>query len=310
LTNDGRGALLDVSQPGFGREYLRDLATDSTALLSELSAAGLLSGNGQWMVRNDLCSGGPCPFEAELVSLDLTTREPIAPDCGFEAYDVSSDARYVVGRRFGVYPTFECTAAPTGIVRWDRTTKQLQPVGLDTTNTSGVTISNNGRFVAVLGDDGVLRVADLQTGATQVADRDSQGGRGSIATGQGSISGNGRYVVIGTAAKLTADDDGGPDVFTRYSIEPSATSSTPSALARGASHVTIRINGTEFLPAPTVTFPAGGVTVHSVAVVNPSRIDVELSVAPDAPTGATDVLVTNTGAIGGAHSLCACLTVS
>ena len=37
---------------------------------------------------------------------------------------------------FGVYPTFECTTAPTGIVRWDRTTKQLQPVGLETTNTS------------------------------------------------------------------------------------------------------------------------------------------------------------------------------
>ncbi len=57
-------------------------------------------------------------------------------------------------------------------------------------------------------------------------------------------------------------------------------------------------------------FPAGGVTVHSVAVVNPSRLDVELSVAPDAPTGPTNVLVTNTGVIGGAHSLCACLTIN
>lgn len=237
-------------------------------------------------------------------------REPIADSCGFESYDVSADARYVVGRRTGIFPTFECPA-PTGIVRWDRTTKQLTPVGLDTTNVAGVTIANNGRFVAVLGDDSILRVTDLRTGATQVADRDYQGQRGSTATSQGTISGNGRYVVIGSAALLTADDDGvSSDAFTRYAIEPSATSSTPTSLARGASHVTLRINGTELLPASTVMFPAGGVTVHSVAVVNPSRLDVELSVAPDAPTGPTNVLVTNTGVIGGAHSLCACLTIN
>src|SRR3954451_2804400 len=114
------------------------------------------------------------------------------------------------------------------MVRWDRTSKQLQAVGLETTNTSGVTISNNGRFVALLGVDEILRVADLRTGATQVADRDYQGRRGSTATSQGTISGNGRYVVIGSAAKLTSDDDGVSDVFTRYAIEPSVTSSTPT----------------------------------------------------------------------------------
>ena len=57
--------------------------------------------------------------------------------------------------------------------------------------------------------------------------------------------------MIGTAANLTADgDDGSPDVFTRYAIEPSAISATPASVARGASHITVRINGTEFLPAP------------------------------------------------------------
>jgi hypothetical protein len=310
LSDDGRYALVDISQPGFGREYLRDLTANTTTLLSELTAAGLLTGNGQWMVRNHLCTGGPCVFEASFVSVDLATREPIAPDCGFEAYDASSDGRWVVGRRFGVYPTFQCNTAPTGLVRYDRSNKTLQAVGLESTNAAGITISNNGRFVAVLGDDGILRVADLQTGATQVADRDDQGGRGSTATSQGSISGNGRYVVIGTTAKLTADDDGRPDTFTRYAIEPSVTSAAPTSVARGASHVTVRLNGTELLPAPTVTFPGGGVTVHSVTVVNPGRVDVDLSVDAEAPTGVTNVLFTNTGAIGGAHSLCACLTIT
>jgi hypothetical protein len=244
------------------------------------------------------------------VSANLASRETIDSSCGFEAYDISSDGRYVVGRRFGVYPTFECPE-PTGLVRWDRTTKGFVSVNAETTNISGVTISNNGRVVAVLGDDGILRVADLQTGVVQIADGDYLGRRGAAGTIQGQISGSGRYVGTATAARLSTDDaDDISDVFTHYSLSPGVTSAAPNAVARGASHVTVRINGSELLPAATVAFPNGGITVHSVAVVNPSRLDVDLSVAPDAPTGPALTIVTNTGPLGGANAVCACLTIT
>jgi hypothetical protein len=311
LSDDGRLALVMETEPTGGHAYLRDLVANTTVELSDHSTDAILAGNGQWIVQNDACSGGPCPFTANLVSTSGGATEPIAPSCGFEAYDVSADARYVVGRRFGVFPTFECPA-PTGIVRWDRTTKQLTPVGLDTTTIAGVTISNDGRFVAVLSStDEVLRVADLQTGVIQVADGDWLGRRDSTPTAQGTISGNGRYVVLGTAARLSPDDDGdSPDVLTHYSISPGVTSAAPASVARGASHVTVRVNGTELLPGATVAFPNGGITVHSVTVVNPTRLDVDLSVAPDVPVGPALTIVTNTGAVGGANAVCGCLTVS
>jgi hypothetical protein len=121
LSNDGRYALVAATDPTGGHAYLRDLVANTTVELSDHSTDAILAGNGQWIVENDACGGGPCAFTANFVSTGGATTEPIADSCGFEAYDVSSDARYVVGRRFGVFPTFECPA-PSGIVRLDRST--------------------------------------------------------------------------------------------------------------------------------------------------------------------------------------------
>lgn len=310
LSDDGRYALVTDTQPGAGHAYLRDLQTDTTTTLAELAADAFLAGGGQWIVENHLCTGGPCSFQSSLFSTDATTRETIDDGCGFEAYDVSADARYVVGRRFGVYPTFECPE-PTGLVRWDRTTKGVTKVGIESNNVGGISISNNGRFVAVLDDASVLHVVDLQTGVSQIADTDAAGQRDTAPTLRAAISGSGRYVVIGTEAALTPDDGAFADTFTRYAITPSASGMTPSTVDRGASHVTIRVNGTELLPGATVAFPSGGVTVHSVTVVNPSRLDIDLSVDTGAPTGRTNAVVSNTGGFGASRALCtACLTIS
>ncbi len=310
ISDDGRYVLVTDSMPNQGHAYLRDRVAHTTVLLAEVAASAFLAGNGSGIIENQLCTGGPCSFSSSFLPANGTQGEHISDGCGFEAYDVSADARYVVGRRFGVYPTFECPE-PTGMVRWDRTTKSGTKVGVETNNVGGVSMSNDGRFVSVLDDAGVVHVVDLKTAVQQVADSDFLGRRSDAPTAGGSLSGNGRYIVINTDAPLSPNDGNGrADTFTRFAVTPTVASTTPASVARGASHVVVQVHGTELLPAATVAFPNGGVTVHSVTVVNPNRLDVDLSVAPDAPTGPALTFATNTGLLGGSNAVCACLTIT
>jgi hypothetical protein len=62
----------------------------------------------------------------------------------------------------------------------------------------------------------------------------------------------------------------------------------------------------------TAFFAAGsGITVNAVTVVNPERVDLDISVAPDAPAGPVDFYVRNTGGFGESRAWCpGCVTVT
>src|SRR5437868_2698342 len=86
------------------------------------------------------------------------------------------------------------------------------------------------------------------------------------------------------------------------------TSVTPNALPPGGTNADLILNGSGFLLQPTVTFsPATGITVNSAAVVDGNHAKVNVTIAPNAPTGARTVTVDD----GLGTSSCpACFTVS
>jgi hypothetical protein len=307
ISDDGRYVLVTDSLPGQGHGYLRDRVTDSTQLVAAVAADAILTGDGRTVVKTLLCTGGPCGPDSTAVATDGSGAfEYISEGCGFVVYDVSADGRYVVGDRTGAYPTFVCPGA-NGLVRWDMVTKQAVAIPVADWNAAGIAISNDGRFVTALDLAGVAYVVDLRSGVRQVVDTSDPDARGVRLT----ISGSGRYVAIRSPNALTADDTNGvDDVFTRYSLTPAITAVNPAMVTRGA-QLTVRILGQAFLPGLTVAVPGSGVTVDDVTLVNPGRIDVDVTIAANATAGARDVVVTNTGPVGGAKAWCpACLRVS
>ena len=89
----------------------------------------------------------------------------------------------------------------------------------------------------------------------------------------------------------------GTGVFT-VNVGPAITTITPNALARGAVHHAVVINGSGFVATPTVKFFNGvnqdaNITVHSVVRKSDSQLTLDVSVASGDITGTRDVLVTN-----------------
>lgn len=75
---------------------------------------------------------------------------------------------------------------------------------------------------------------------------------------------------------------------------PSVTSVTPSSARLGDSlRLTITGVAVDFTTAVQTVLLGDGITVRSVDVVNPSRLEVQIDVAVDAPTGVRDVVVTS-----------------
>jgi hypothetical protein len=306
ISDDGRYVLVTDSLPYQGHGYLRDRVTDTTRLVAAVASTAILSGDGRTIVKTLLCTGGPCDPTSTAVATDGSGDfEYISEGCGFVVYDVSADGRYVVGNRTGGYPTGVCPGA-NGLVRWDMQTKQAVAIPVANPNAAGSTISNDGRFVTVLDMAGSAYVVDLRTSLRQLVDTNEPFSPSWRMT----ISGSGRYVAIRSSEALTTDDTNGvDDVFTRYSLTPEINAVNPAAVTRGA-QLTVRITGRAFLPGVTVDLLGGGVTVEDVRLVNPGRIDVDLTVAPDATSGPRDVVVENTGPVGGAKAWCpACLSV-
>lgn len=311
ISDDGRFVLITDSRPGSGSAYLRDRVAHTTTVPAELARGALLSGDGTHMVENHLCGSGPCPFRSTVVSIAGAPREEIDTVCGFAALDISADARFVVGTRFGVYPTFTC-AEPTGLVRWDRTTKRFRKIPVASFNESGVSIANSGRFVSVLTGAGSVEVADLVTGTTQLVDTDATGQVGSGRASGAAISGSGRYVGFASDSQLVPEDtDTIGAVFTRYSVHPGVAALAPSSLGRQTLHQLVTLTGTEFLLGATVSISGPGITIHSATVVSSTTIRVDISVDPGAPVGARDVTVSNRGGFGHSDGWCpACLTIT
>lgn len=312
MSDDGRRVLMVQSQPAAGNIFLRDRTAGTSTVLGGTADHVLLSGDGTSMVETVLCTGGPCPHRTFITPVTLTPP-PVEIDtgCGFRAFDVSSDARYVVGERFGVYPTFTCDE-PTGLVRWDRTTTQFTKVPISIGLAPMVSISNDGRFVVSNGQDLVVRIADLATGVVQTPDADTWGQPGPGPSFGAAISGNGRYVAFTSNSKLVpGDTDTNDDVYTRYAIHPTVSSVAPTSVARGASHLSLTVTGAEFLPGATVAVAGTGVTVNSVSVQSSTVLKVDVSSSAGAAVGARNVMISNTGGFGHSDALCAsCLAVT
>jgi hypothetical protein len=312
MSDDGRFVAMHFTAVETGVSYVRDRATDTTVTPGTgLTSSALLSGDGTSIIVNHLCDVGPCYFQSTLLSLTGGPSEALTDQqCGFFPFDLSADARFVVGERVQISPSAPC-AGPLGLVRWDRTTKQFKKVPVNTWFPAGVSISNKGRFVAVLDGESFVRVVDLVTGVVQIADTDMFGNPGPGRAGSAALSGSGRYVAFTTLSPITPDDDNRvDDVFTRYAVRPGVDSISPPSVSRGGSH-TVEIRGSELLPGAAVSVSGEGVTIESVTVDSPTVLTVRLSVDTNAPTDARSVVVHNTGGFGHADAHCIdCLTVT
>jgi hypothetical protein len=311
MSDDGRFVAMHFTSVGIGVTYVRDRLTDTTvAPGTGLTNSALLSGDGKSIIVNHLCDVGPCYFQSTLLSLTGGPSETLTDQqCGFFPFDVSTDARFVVGERVQIFTGAPCAGA-LGLVRWDRTTKHFKEVPVDTWDPRGVSVSDKGRFVAVLDGDSFVRLVDLVTGVVQIADTDMFGNPGPGRTGSAALSGSGRYLAFTTLSPITPDDDNHvDDVFTRYAVRPGVESVSPSSVSRGSSH-TLEITGSELLPGAAVSVSGQGVTIESVTVVSPTVLTVRVSVDANAPTREREVVVHNTGGFGHADAHCVdCLAV-
>ena len=74
---------------------------------------------------------------------------------------------------------------------------------------------------------------------------------------------------------------------------PTISGANPNSGMQGQSNLSITLTGTNFLAAPTCTFGAG-VTVNSCNYNSPTQIVANISIDLNAPTGASNITVTNT----------------
>jgi hypothetical protein len=314
LSDNGNKVLMSAKNGTTGAVILRDRAAKTTAPVAGLTNSVLLSGDGNTLVLTEVCLNGDTCTHRTTVGAPVLGAPTVAVDtvCGFHAYDVSADGRYVLGQRFALPPAWTCPT-PNNLVRWDRTTGAFTavPLFLGLSPTLTTSISNDGRFVANVGGDLVVRVVDLVSGVVQFPDANAWGVRGPGPAFGAGISGNGTYTVIDTNSRLTPDDGNDFDeVYTTFTMRPTATSFSPATLPRGADHVAVTITGSELLEGLTAGVAGQGVHVSNVSIQSPTKAIATISVDPDAPTTARNVVVSNTGLYGTSDGLCVeCLTV-
>lgn len=309
ISDDGRLVLMREAQPGVNTFFLRDLVTGTTRSLGTGFGFALLSGDGRYLAAAPTCIVDQCPKPVFVTVADLHT-EVIDPDCTFKILDFSADGRYVVGDRRGSTPA--CEGFET-LARRDRVTKEL--VRMSLLPTEGLTISNDGRFVA-LPDSHDVAVADFTTKTVQYAGRDAAGQSGASSVTEAALSGDGRYVELQTRSKLVPEDTTFPDpdtddIYTTFAVTPQVTSVAPTSIVRGAAHVSLTIIGSELISGATVAVAGHGVTVNSVTMPSPTVLKVDVSVSADAAPGVRNVVVGNAGGFGHSDAMCAgCLTIT
>ena len=118
------------------------------------------------------------------------------------------------------------------------------------------------------------------------------------------ISGDGRYVLFSSNATdvIRAGDANGntSDVFLRSNPVPYLFLATPSTVARGTT-VTMSLFGSGLHSGPLVLM-GDGVTVNSVTVVSESKLNVNITIAANAPIGPRTPLVIDAGTGAGAFT--------
>ncbi len=118
------------------------------------------------------------------------------------------------------------------------------------------------------------------------------------------ISGDGRYVLFSSNATdviQTGDANGNAtDVFLRSNPVPYLFLATPSTVARGTT-VTMSLLGSGLHAGPLVLM-GDGVTVNSVTAVSESKLNVNITVAANAPVGPRTPLLIDAGTGAGAFT--------
>jgi hypothetical protein len=89
---------------------------------------------------------------------------------------------------------------------------------------------------------------------------------------------------------------------------PTVTSTSPSALAQGATGQNVTVTGTNFVSGATVSLSGSGVTVNSTTFVSSTQLTANLTVASTAVAGARNVTVTNPSSASG--SCIGCFSVN
>jgi hypothetical protein len=113
------------------------------------------------------------------------------------------------------------------------------------------------------------------------------------------ISGDGRYVLFSSTATdviLSGGDKNGTDldVFLWSNPVPFLVSATPATIARGTT-TTVALHGVSLRGAGALAMFGDGVTVNSVAAVNETEIDVNVTVAANAAPGPRTPLILQVG---------------
>ncbi len=194
--------------------------------------------------------------------------------------------------------------------------------GADASDFSFVTgLSDDGRFVLFQsGAKNLISspltanvnsfVRDRATGTTAVAAGTQAQGQPSnpdpalAGSSPSAISGDGRYVLFWSNATdviQTGDSNGiVADIFLRSNPVAYLFVASPSTLTRGAT-TTISLFGSG-LYAGSLVLMGDGVTVNNVVTVNQGRLDVNVTVAANAPLGPRTPLVIGTGTGAGAFT--------
>ncbi len=89
---------------------------------------------------------------------------------------------------------------------------------------------------------------------------------------------------------------------------PKVTALDVSSLGQGATNHPVGVTGTGFGPTPSVSFTGSGITVTSVTRDSATHLSLTVSVTPTAPTGLSDIAVTNPD--GGRGSTPGLLTIT
>ncbi|MDQ1515076.1 MAG: hypothetical protein QOE80_906, partial [Actinomycetota bacterium] len=97
------------------------------------------------------------------------------------------------------------------------------------------------------------------------------------------------------------NDDGTPSPPTdaidvvRFAVQsrPKIATVTPDSRRQDISGDVLGVDGINFLPSALIAVSGTGVTLGPTAVVSDKRLEASLAVAPDAPPGARDIVVTN-----------------
>jgi hypothetical protein len=101
---------------------------------------------------------------------------------------------------------------------------------------------------------------------------------------------------LGSRIVTETNPDGGSDegAFTVNGV-PTATSTSPSSRAQGASGQTVAIKGTNFESGTglAASFSGTGITVNSTSFVSSTEVSANITIASSASTGARNVTVTN-----------------